>query len=680
MSDVKIKFGAEDENLNATLQSVKNNLKDVDVATGSVSKGFDVGFKTIAAGAAAGALAVKAAGAVMDLAMNSARAVVDKFGEALDFGGKMTDMSKSTGVAAGELTLLERAFENSGVGADKLGPRIGKLQKFVDEASMGGKEQVATMDRLGLKYEDLQGKAPIEQMKLLANSISKVIDPGERAALSMKVFGGKTADMIPLILDFDGELKTAKDQVGGFADVMGRSSGDFDNLGDNLAAMKSKTLEFAAGFLEKALPALTSFVERLSGVDAAGWGGKLMDVIMKVADVLIGAFKNPMESIDLIGTALIAAAKGFGNWMYNGLIDIKDTTIPILGAGLKTVFTQAVDAIRVGFMDGLSDLSDGFARLVDIFPDAFPNAAKDLGLKLRDEFKESAKTYREETERVNRAIQDDLAKTMEDAQKSTVDFFGAKPELDKLREGTAKLEEDGKKFRKQFEESGKDTDKLVSDFKDIDKFSENLNGWVSKAAFVMVGAAKPLAGETLAARDNMREIKTIGELLKERDKVPPMKKFSEQVKEVRKDLKDVSVILGDDISKMNLFDMAKKLNIETTRKTSSEVFEEIKAFVENIKNKKVEIGVNKNRTKEDIDEILKQIKNMGDETESNPVKVAMDGKDAVKSIRSELEKEIDLSLSSSKGSTILEDVKKAVEIIRDCVKLIEPKLPQRALS
>jgi hypothetical protein len=45
-----------------------------------------------------------------------------------------------------------------------------------------------------------------------------------------------------------------------------------------------------------------------------------------------------------------------------------------------------------------------------------------------------------------------------------------------------------------------------------------------------------------------------------------------------------------------------------------------------------------------------------------------------------LTENIDLSLSSSKGTAILETLNRAVEIIRDTVAKIEPKLPQTALG
>ena len=51
-------------------------------------------------------------------------------------------------------------------------------------------------------------------------------------------------------------------------------------------------MEFAAGFLEQATPALLTFTNYLAGVDAAGWGEKMMSMVLQVADTLMGAFKK----------------------------------------------------------------------------------------------------------------------------------------------------------------------------------------------------------------------------------------------------------------------------------------------------------------------------------------------------------------------------------------------------
>ena len=48
---------------------------------------------------------------------------------AADMGGQLSDLSARTGIAAGKLAILQRAFEDNGVSGDQVGTVINKLQK-----------------------------------------------------------------------------------------------------------------------------------------------------------------------------------------------------------------------------------------------------------------------------------------------------------------------------------------------------------------------------------------------------------------------------------------------------------------------------------------------------------------------------------------------------------------------
>ena len=313
MSDVTVTLGAKDEGLSKSLKSVSSNLDDLKSKGAGASKGFDLSFGKIGLAAGVAGAAVKAGMMAVEGATAAARAVVDGFGQAIDLGGKLTDLSSRTGETAGSLMVLQRAFENSDVGADKVGSTINKLQKFMAEAAAGGAEQTATMEALGISMSDLEGKTPTEQLKVFAQKIAGISDPAQRARAAMEVFGKSGGELLPLLNNFSGELETAKGQLGSMPGVMDRTAKALDDLGDNYKAIQAKTKEFAAGFLEDALPALNAFVASLSGVDAAGWGQALMKQVMSVADFLIGAFKAPMPAIEAIGLGLLAGVKIAGN-------------------------------------------------------------------------------------------------------------------------------------------------------------------------------------------------------------------------------------------------------------------------------------------------------------------------------------------------------------------------------
>jgi hypothetical protein len=219
MSDVKVKFSAEDQNLSKTVSNLQRDLERLDSKSKDASKGFDMSFGKIGLAAGVAGVAVKAGMMAVEAATAAASAVVAGFGQAIDLGGQLTDLSSRTGETAGSLLVLQRAFENTGVGADKVGPSLNKLQKFMADAAAGGAEQSATLTALGLSMQDLAGKTPTEQMQVLAKKIAGISDPAERARASMEVFGKSGGELLPLLNNFSGELDGARGQLGSLPDV-----------------------------------------------------------------------------------------------------------------------------------------------------------------------------------------------------------------------------------------------------------------------------------------------------------------------------------------------------------------------------------------------------------------------------------------------------------------------------
>jgi len=185
MADATVTFAAKDLNLGSTIEKLKKELGATQSAAQGASKGFDLSFGKIGLAAGVAGAAVKAGMMAVEGATAAARAVVDGFGKAIDLGGKLTDLSSRTGETAGSLMVLQRAFENSDVGADKVGSTINKLQKFMAEAAAGGAEQTATMQALGISMSDLAGKTPTEQLQVFAQKIAGISDPAQRARASM---------------------------------------------------------------------------------------------------------------------------------------------------------------------------------------------------------------------------------------------------------------------------------------------------------------------------------------------------------------------------------------------------------------------------------------------------------------------------------------------------------------
>jgi hypothetical protein len=512
MADVSVEFGAQDVGLEKTLKTIQAEMSDLqgkvkggelsfdelertmrkigqaeglekklkaigDQSSGTSPKvdelgrdlekmgnrGNDAGDKSsmslgkigIAAGVAG--VAVKAGMALAEGAMDAARAVADGFGQAIDLGGRLTDLSSRTGETSGSLLVLERAFTNTGVSSEAVGTSLNKMQKFMTDAAQGGAAQSEAMQRLGVTMGDLAGKTPTEQMAVFAQRISSIQDPAQRAEAAMSIFGKSGGELLPILNNFSGELEGARDQLGGLPGVMDRSAAAFDATGDSMAAINSKVMEFAAGFLEEALPALTTFTNALGGIDAAGWGQKAMDTIRRIADTLIGAFKNPLEAIQAWGLAYEAGYKSLGNGLVNAALTFTDFLMKSFQTNLPSAITSYVTSGLVDstltfsrylvqalmtFSEGLSTLP-GFEGMAGKMFDALSSVNEGIIAQQLDNMGK--------TEAAAAKVVEEFGKA---AEKTTVfkeDFFGAEESTARMNKKLTELEKSGKTTRENFE-------------------------------------------------------------------------------------------------------------------------------------------------------------------------------------------------------------------------------------
>lgn len=303
---------------------------------GEKSKG---GFLKMSAAVAAGQLAANAAMAGIKAAVDLARGAIDEFGAALDLGGRLSDLSARTGEAEGNLLLLERAFQNSGAGAEQVGPAINKLQNFMQGAAEGGAAQTVAMEKLGLSMQDMAGKTPLQQLEIFAQRISGIEDPAQRTALAMDVFGRSGGELLPLLTNFSGELGTAEGQLGSMVEIMNRNAATFDAVSDKITNVKSKFMEFAAGILDRTIPALDAITEGLSRINAAEIGQKLADAFLGGTT----AMKGFQATVDSFKTGNISEAFSL-LWQSIKLQGLQ--TANEVGRNLVAGFSTAIDFLK----------------------------------------------------------------------------------------------------------------------------------------------------------------------------------------------------------------------------------------------------------------------------------------------------------------------------------------------
>lgn len=313
-------------------------------AQAALGKLSAVGVPVIAAGLAAAA----AAAAGLAVGVKSA----------LDLGGALSDLSSRTGVAAGELRILQEAFTRNGLSAEQVGPAINKMQRALVEAGDGAGPTAKAFQTLGLSVDSLRGMDASSQFAAIGQSINALPDPAARAAAAMQLFGRSGGEMLTLFANSGGMAEAAR-AVGNQADILTRNADMFDKASDILNGIGTKLQGFFVGVADTLVPALMPLLEAADGIDLSGLGQDLGNAIaFGLTIITSGNLGNLMTaqfklSVAELLNALYRGFIGVTAFLVQRFIDIPSDFMKVLEIVTKPEFWaglgQALLAAALGF-------------------------------------------------------------------------------------------------------------------------------------------------------------------------------------------------------------------------------------------------------------------------------------------------------------------------------------------
>ena len=460
-------------------------MADVNVSLGVTGKEVVVGAFQDVAGSA------KAMGdALMEhtkklaeayLGYQSVVKVLDTFKQALDLGDKLADLSDQTGIAADRLVVMQRAFQNSGLEAEDLGKTVNKMQKFLEQASDASSTAAEKLGKLGLSGAYLKELGPEEQMRELAKAISAVGNPTERAADAMEIFGKSGGKTLALMKDFDQTMSEAEQQVGGLASVMGKNAGMFNEVNDALKSIKDKTVEFAVGILDKAMPALETLTTALKNIDATKFGQQFSETLVKGIDFVLGIFRDPGDLFLAFGDALVYTFKMAENVLISGLqyaiewgMNYAGSVLSNYGELVKSTLTAAFGYVLGKFYGGLEEL---FGAVAGVLPEKFAAPLRDLSAKAAQVSEEWGNKSASGLAKAWEGISTAAEKATEETHFQLQDYKDAAGKLEQMRDHAEAVRLSGMEFRNQMAEANdhaKSTAEWLSKVPEIGREFANL--------------------------------------------------------------------------------------------------------------------------------------------------------------------------------------------------------------
>ena len=456
MATVSTKLTLDTSGFNRGIKSAENGMAKFKAAAGpAVLGGVAAGFAAAAAAAAGLAVGIKGA---------------------LDLAGALSDLSSRTGVAAGELRILQEAFARNGLSADKVGPSINKMQRAVVEAGDGTGPAAEAFKMLGISVDGLRGMDASSHFAAIGQAINSIPDPAGRAAAAMQIFGKSGGEMLTLFAN-SGAMAEAARSVGDQADILTRNANLFDQASDILGSVATKMQGFFVGVADTLVPALMPLLEAADGIDLSGLGQDLGNAIAFGLTVITsGNLGNILSAqLKLSGAqfvnTMVSGLTGIIAFLATNMVQMPANFVKILGivtqpefwsglgnglvaAAMK--FAAIIQRAAASVLDAISNVpglggAAGMAQTYRDSADQMDAGASEFGAKASEQLQGPLNTYIE-------ALQESFGKSfdaMADAIQNTGETIDT-TELQAARDGlvgeiTTQMEANREAVRSRFE-------------------------------------------------------------------------------------------------------------------------------------------------------------------------------------------------------------------------------------
>lgn len=122
--------------------------------------------------------------------------LAEQIKKSLEYAGSLAEVAKTLGVTTTQLQTFRFAATQSGVAQDQLEVGLRRLGVSMGKAELNSKAQVEAFKAIGISVDQLKGKNTGDVFKMISDSLSKVTDRSQRAAVEMILMGrsGSTLD------------------------------------------------------------------------------------------------------------------------------------------------------------------------------------------------------------------------------------------------------------------------------------------------------------------------------------------------------------------------------------------------------------------------------------------------------------------------------------------------------
>jgi hypothetical protein len=251
-----------------------------------------------------------------------------------DMGDDMAKMSARTGVAVEALSELRYAAQQSGAGAEDLERGLRTMNRNVVEAARGSVQARRNLSRLGLTIADLTGLSPDQQFELIADRLSRIQNPANRATIAMEIFGRTGANLLPLLSSGAEGIRGLRREANSLGLTMSTEDAQAAEKFSDAMSTLWRSLKQVAFMVGAALaPTLKQIAEWITRVAAnlAGWIDENREVITVIGAVIAGIVGVGV-ALMVLGPIISAVGSAIG--LVTFAISAATTAVSLLGAAI----------------------------------------------------------------------------------------------------------------------------------------------------------------------------------------------------------------------------------------------------------------------------------------------------------------------------------------------------------
>lgn len=209
----------------------------------------------------------------------------------IEMGDELNKAAIKAGVAGKTISELAYAAKMADVDLGSLSTSLRFMQKNLSEGASGGKAQKETFDALGLSIAKLRALKPDEQFELLADRISQLQDPADRARAATELFGRAGGELLPLFEQGAAGIRAAREE----AERLGLAFGDeqlkrLADADDAIKRMKASAEGLGVTLTALVAPAISEWAKNTQLLaEALRQGGSWLDVHREFLRLQAGA-------------------------------------------------------------------------------------------------------------------------------------------------------------------------------------------------------------------------------------------------------------------------------------------------------------------------------------------------------------------------------------------------------